>query len=143
MIFGWAQIIMDIQPLFVLVTGEGHLHGFSHTFAGAMLLGTFSAVSGKYLMEFGMKLVDATPSKANPARIPISWLVAITSACIGTYSHVVLDSIMHSDVQPYFPFSLENHFLRLVAVGSLHQICLYSALIGSVLHVAVQYLRRS
>ncbi len=27
MVFGWAQIVMDIQPLFVLISGEGHLHG--------------------------------------------------------------------------------------------------------------------
>ena len=142
MIFGWAQVIMDIQPLFVLITGDGHLHGFSHTFVGATLLGLFSAVSGKYLMEFGMKMVDASPPKTGKERVPISWLVAFASACIGTYSHVVLDSIMHSDVQPYFPFSLANHFLGLVAVGPLHQFCLYSGLVGSVLYFAVQYFRK-
>jgi ribosomal protein S12 methylthiotransferase accessory factor len=32
MVFGWAQIVMDIQPLFVMITGEGHLHGFSHPY---------------------------------------------------------------------------------------------------------------
>jgi hypothetical protein len=27
MVFGWTQIVMDIQPLIVLISGEGHLHG--------------------------------------------------------------------------------------------------------------------
>lgn len=27
MVFGWAQIVMDLQPLFVMITGEGHLTG--------------------------------------------------------------------------------------------------------------------
>lgn len=36
MVFGWTQIIMDIQPLVVLITGEGHLHGFTHTYVGAL-----------------------------------------------------------------------------------------------------------
>jgi len=27
MVFGWTQIVMDIQPLIVMITGEGHLHG--------------------------------------------------------------------------------------------------------------------
>ena len=49
MVFGWAQIVMDIQPLLVLLTGQGHLHGFSHTYIGATLLGIVSALSGKYL----------------------------------------------------------------------------------------------
>ena len=39
MVFAWAQIIMDIQPLVVMITGEGHLHGFSHTYVGATLIG--------------------------------------------------------------------------------------------------------
>jgi drug/metabolite transporter (DMT)-like permease len=33
MVFGWAQIAMDLQPLIVLLAGEGRLHGFSHTLA--------------------------------------------------------------------------------------------------------------
>ena len=51
MVFGWTQIIMDIQPLVVILTGSGHLHGFSHTYMGATLLATFSAISGKYLSD--------------------------------------------------------------------------------------------
>ena len=38
MIFGWTQIVMDIQPLIVMITGEGHLHGFTHTYVGAVLI---------------------------------------------------------------------------------------------------------
>lgn len=29
MVFGWTQILMDIQPLIVLISGQGQLHGFS------------------------------------------------------------------------------------------------------------------
>jgi len=34
MVFGWSQIVMDVQPLLVMITGDGHLHGFSHTIIG-------------------------------------------------------------------------------------------------------------
>jgi len=54
MVFGWAQIVMDIQPLVVILTGEGHLHGFSHTYVGAALLAVVAAVTGKYLSEIGL-----------------------------------------------------------------------------------------
>jgi hypothetical protein len=30
MVFGWSQIVMDLQPLWVLLNGNGHIHGFSH-----------------------------------------------------------------------------------------------------------------
>src|SRR5687767_11397111 len=86
MVFGWAQIVMDIQPLMVLLTGEGHLHGFSHTYIGATLIGAASAVTGKYAAEFGLRLIGGS------RHVPISWAVAVISAFIGSYSHVLLDS---------------------------------------------------
>ncbi|GAL02073.1 hypothetical protein JCM19237_4966 [Photobacterium aphoticum] len=51
--FGWSQIVMDIQPLVVLLTQEGDLHGISHTLLGALVLGLLAALSGKYLSEWG------------------------------------------------------------------------------------------
>lgn len=139
MVFGWAQIVMDLQPLFVLVTGTGHLHGFSHTYVGAGLLAVLSALSGKYLSEVGLEIFGIS-KKGNP--IKISWWVSFLSAFIGTYSHVVLDSIMHSDVEPYYPLSQENGLLGLITVPQLHQLCIYSALVGAIIYYSVHYVRK-
>lgn len=35
MMFGWTQIIMDLQPLIVVMTGIGCLQDFTHTYIGA------------------------------------------------------------------------------------------------------------
>ncbi len=140
MVFGWAQIIMDIQPLIVLITGEGHLHGFSHTYIGATLLAIFSALSGKYLSEIGLKIISIS-KQDNP--IKIRWSVAFISSFIGTFTHVLIDSIMHSDVEPFFPLSLENGLLGFITVGQLHQLCLYSAVIGTIIYYSVQYMTKS
>ncbi len=136
MVFGWAQIIMDLQPLFVLLTGEGHLHGFSHTYVGATLLAVLSALSGKYLSEFGLKVIGIA-NKSNP--VNIYWWVALVSAFIGTYSHVLLDSLMHSDIEPFYPFFQENSLLGLISISKLHQFCLYSAAIGALIYYLIQY----
>jgi len=138
MVFGWSQIVMDIQPLFVLITGDGHLHGFSHTYVGATLLAIFSALSGKYLSEFGLRILGVS-KKENPVKI--SWRVSFISAFIGTYTHVVLDSIMHGDLKPYYPLSQENGLLGFISVSQLHQLCLYSAAVGAVIYYSVQYFR--
>lgn len=140
MVFGWAQIVMDIQPLIVLVSGEGHLHGFTHTYIGATLLGILSALSGKYFSEIGLRIIGISKTE-NP--IVISWRVASISAFIGTYSHVVLDSIMHGDVKPYYPFFLQNKLLGIISVSQLHQVCLYTAIVGGVLFFAIQLTRKS
>ncbi len=136
MVFGWAQIVMDIQPLIVLLTGEGHLHGFSHTYLGAMLLAVFSALSGKYLSEFGL-LILGISKKSNPVKI--AWWVVFISAFIGTFSHVILDSIMHSDVQPFYPISLQNNFLGLLSYDQIHKLCLYSGMLGAGIYFLIQF----
>lgn len=124
MVFGWAQIVMDIQPLVVLITGEGHLHGFSHTYLGATLLAVVAAISGKYLGAWGLRLIGRTEY------LPIGWPVAVTSAFIGTYSHVALDSIMHADMAPLAPFGTHNALLGLISIEALHWVCVGSAVVG-------------
>ena len=136
MVFGWAQIVMDIQPLFVMITGEGHLHGFSHTYIGAVLLAAFAALSGKYLGEFGLKMLAISPGEI----ITISWSVSILSALIGTLSHVLIDSMMHSDLQPFFPFTHHNALLGIVSIDVLHKICIYSGVIGGLAYFAINIL---
>lgn len=135
MVFGWTQIVMDLQPLIVIITGAGHLHGFTHTFVGAVLIAMIAALSGKYLSEFGLKLLKL----GGPETIEIKWWVAFSSAFIGSFSHVFLDAIMHSDVQPFFPFSLNNDFLTLVSIDTLQRLCLYSGLLGAVLYFGLQW----
>jgi membrane-bound metal-dependent hydrolase YbcI (DUF457 family) len=141
MVFGWTQIIMDIQPLIVLISGEGHLHGFTHTYIGAMLIAIFATLTGKYLSEVGLKILRISKNE-NP--ISIMWWVAFLSAFIGSFSHVLLDSIMHSDVEPLFPFTLENQFLGLISVSMLHKVCLYSGLAGAAIYYGINWrLKRS
>jgi membrane-bound metal-dependent hydrolase YbcI (DUF457 family) len=130
MVFGWTQIVMDLQPLIVLITGEGHLHGFTHTYIGATLIAIVSALSGKHLAEFGLRWIE------RPQYLPVGWTAAVVSAFIGSYSHVLLDSLMHADLEPFAPFSLVNPFLHLVETETIHKICLYSSLAGAALYFA-------
>lgn len=131
MVFGWAQVIMDLQPLIVILTGEGHLHGFTHTYIGATLIGLACALTGKYAAEFGLRLIGRAEF------LPVRWPVAIVSAFIGSYSHVLLDSLMHADLEPFAPFSIVNPFLHRVPVEALHQFCMVSGIVGAALYFAV------
>lgn len=131
MVFGWTQIVMDLQPLLVMLHGNGHVHGFTHTLIGATLVGVLSAFTGKYASEYGLRLIGQT------IFLPISWTVTITSALTGVYSHVLLDGIMHDDVEPFAPFSLNNPLLGLISIHSLHQVCLYTGLFGSAIYIAI------
>lgn len=135
MVFGWTQIVMDIQPLWVLVTGEGHLHGFSHTYLGATLLAVVAGISGKYLSELGLRIIAPHCVEA----IEIRWWVACTSALIGAFTHVMLDSMMHADMAPLYPFSNVNSLLGAVSVADLHKACMYTGLVGTAIYYWVRF----
>lgn len=138
-IFGWAQIMMDLQPLFALTTGIGDLHGISHTYPAATVITILSALSGKQLTEFCLKF-RGSAYKTTP--VTITWPVALFSAFIGTFSHVLLDSIMHGDITPFYPFTLSNELLEFISVNQLHTFCIYSGLIGAGLYVLVRFVSR-
>lgn len=136
MVFGWCQIVMDLQPLIAIVSGEGKLHGFTHTYVGSTLIAIFSAVTGKYLSQWALVIFSNGAQRG----INIRWWVAFLSAFIGAYSHVALDSLMHVDIEPLAPFSRSNDLLGLVSVPVLHKFCIYSGLVGAVVYFAVSYL---
>lgn len=141
MVFGWTQIVMDIQPLLVIISGEGHMHGFTHTFVGATLIALFSALSGKYLSEWALMLFSNGAERS----VNIRWRVAMGSAFAGSFTHVLLDSIMHADIEPWSPFSPVNELLGIVSVEALHKMCVYSGLAGAVIYFVMNFLiaRRS
>ena len=68
-------------------------------------------------------------------------LVCVSSAFIGTFSHVLIDSIMHSDMQPFFPLAIENQVLLIVSIETLYKICIYTGLMGAVIFFAVRLFR--
>ena len=132
MVFGWSQIVIDIHPLFVILSDRGTVHGFTHTYLGATLIALFCALSGKYLGELGLKIMR------KKEYLPINWNVAFISAFIGTYSHVFLDSIMHYDVIPFNPFWKPNILFSIVSVNMLYIFCLASGLIGIVIYYLIE-----
>jgi len=93
-------------------------------------------LTGKYLSELGLKILKISKTN-NP--ISIAWWVVFLSAFIGSFSHVLLDSIMHSDVEPFFPFTLDNQFLGLISVSVLHKLCLYSGLVGAAIYYGINW----
>ena len=136
MVFGWSQIVIDIQPLVVMLSDKGELHGFSHTLLGATLIGVFCSLTGKHLGEFGLRLIR------DPKYLPISWRVSAASAFIGTYSHILIDSIMHSDVLPLWPISTASPLHGIISIEALHVWCMASAVVGGLLYFAVKLIKR-
>ena len=80
----------------------------------------------------------------NPRAVFETWLrgaprisrpAAVVGAFVGTYSHVFVDSIMHSDMEPLAPFWGANVLLSVVSPGALHVGCVLSGVFGVLLAV--------
>jgi membrane-bound metal-dependent hydrolase YbcI (DUF457 family) len=124
LVFGWSQVAIDLQPLVAMTTGRVELHGFSHTLVGATLIGLLCGATGKHLGEWGLRVLR------EPRHLPIRWRVSFGSAFIGTYSHVLIDSVMHVDVLPFAPFSLTRPLHAAISIDALHVLCLATAVVG-------------
>ncbi len=124
LIFGGSQVLMDLEPLARLVRGDAVVHGASHTLLGALVIGVAAAAVGKPAGEFVLRLFAA-------ASASIGWTVALASAFIGTSSHVVLDAVMHGDMEPFWPLSEANPLLRAIPVRDLYRLCLWSGVAGA------------
>lgn len=134
MIFGGAQILMDVEPLVRILRHDAVLHGLTHTIAGAF------AVAGASVL-LGVPITNMLIRGFTIAS-PITWAVGVISALVGTFSHILLDAIMHADMNPLWPFAYGNALLGLISVGTLHLVCVACGGIGTIA-IALRALRRS
>ena len=118
-----------------MLRGEYPLHRVLHTYVGATAVAAACLVIGRPLCQWALRLWTnwswAPFQRYFPVGETISWSAAAAGAFIGTYSHVFLDSIMHSDVRPFRPFGESNPSYHLVGVVTLHFVCIFLGVVGA------------
>ena len=121
-----ANVVIDIEPLYYMVTGQFPLHRFFHTYVGAafILLATVALFFGAFRLARVMPLPNVFGWKQLTIR-----QIAV-GAALGSYSHIVLDSVMHSDIRPLAPFSQGNPPFQAVSLSTLHWSCLVAGILG-------------
>lgn len=124
MVFGGSQVLMDIEPLLGILRGSPVLHGYTHTVLGALVIGIVAALIGKPISAYALALFRIPHA-------PFTWLAAFSGALAGTFSHIVFDAVMHSDMRPWWPFSEANGLLHIVSVERLHAVCIALGLLGA------------
>jgi membrane-bound metal-dependent hydrolase YbcI (DUF457 family) len=136
-IFGYAQVLIDLQPLAALITDRGVLHGWTHTWVGAVAIGAFAAATGRPLTNAALRLVRGSRRPT----LSVSWRVALGSALIGTLSHVALDSLIYPDMHSLWPWSEAQPLLGAATTAQVYAGCFASGLIGAVLYFGVNWRR--
>lgn len=123
MVFGGTQVLMDLEPLIGILQDRDVLHGATHTWLGALVIGGVAAVIGKPISTMALRW----RKMVHP---PLTWLSALLGAYVGAFSHVLLDAIMHADMGPAWPLSSANPLLGLIGIDQLHLACLAAGVVG-------------
>ncbi len=125
LIFIWAQIVMDLQPLIVILVGRGRHHGVTHTLIGAAVLGGVAAVSGKFLIEWVLSWWKKKP------RFVLGWGAVLFSAWLGSFSHLLIDALVYPDVDLFWPFTEGNPLRIGFSMRGIILFCVVSGVLGA------------
>lgn len=132
-VFGWSQIVIDVQPGIALLRNDLIIHGWTHTLLGAFPIGILAGLS----FYFGNTLFQRwSPTRALLQKLGLtdcSWRVVWTSSFVGTYSHILLDSLMHLDMRPWYPYVKTQPLLALMSDPQVYWLCVWMGVLGALL----------
>ena len=132
--FALTNILIDLEPITLYLITLNPGHEFFHTIVGATIIAILVATVGRRPCELLLDLwnndlkgkerlwlsVNSNISKTS------SWIGAIT----GAWTHLFLDSLMHDDIRPLWPFSDVNHLVGSIEISMLHTILSAVGIVG-------------
>ena len=121
-----TNVLIDFESLYNLIYQRHPVHAFFHTYIGATLV-----IAAVVLLFLGLRTFASRFWLPNLFRWrELSSMQVAIGAALGAYSHVVLDSVMHHDIQPFSPFSFGNPLLGVITLSTLHLACLALGVLG-------------
>lgn len=132
-----ASVIVDVEPMVVLLLKlDMPLHGFFHSFIGGTLAAlALTAFMAKFRKRFsGLLSFFRLERKASLKGI-------LAAALLGVYIHLLLDSTMHADMQPFYPLPI-NPFLEQGPLAGLTatMICVWCFMGAIIVYAAMLFL---
>jgi len=145
-VFAFSQFLIDLEPALMWVVRGEPVHPYLHTYAGALPVALVAIWPGRQICEWALGVWNAQMSPAQarwlafPARIGMR--EAALGAFLGAYSHVAIDSLMHEDMRPLAPFSQAGRLTGIVAIDTLHLLCVAAGIAGLLVLAALRRMRK-
>jgi len=114
-----VNVLIDVESLHNMLTHQVRIHTFFHTYLGA----SFVAVYMVALFIAARWLALRLPDHALLRWRTLGVLPVAVGSALGAWSHVLLDSIMHSDITPLAPWSRANPMFQAISTTALHVVC--------------------
>ena len=128
-----GTVIIDVEPIFYLITGIGQMHGIMHSTLGVIVFfiptSLMSWLSYKYLK------LDRYIPKYNV-------YISLLSGILGLFSHIFFDAILYSEIMFFYPFSNTSGSLyNLTSSSAVYLVLGIMALVGALILGAKYYLK--
>ena len=139
-IFTLANVFIDLEPITYFIFTGIPSHKFFHTIFGATFLGLISALIFRklcenYITKWNKNLHPIDRKWLEVKNPKITIFEALVGGIIGAWSHLLLDSLMHEDIKPFWPFSSSNPLLILMNVNSILYLCLGLLSLGIIIFI--------
>jgi len=129
-----ASVIVDVEPLLVLVLGLSYpLHGYLHTFLFASLTGLALGHVMFSLDGFLNPVYRALRLVAEEVQGRKAFMV---TGVLGAAFHVLLDSPLYRDIRPLFPFT-QNPFYNPGLSPGVYSFCVWTGIIGIIWYLGL------
>jgi hypothetical protein len=110
-----ANVVLDVEPLMVLVFGLNYpLHGYLHTIALAVVVGALLSIA---MFKLGGIFSPFFKTLRLETDAPLRFRAYLFAGIAGTALHVLMDALIYSDIQPFFPWA-SNPLLNLSVTNS-------------------------
>jgi membrane-bound metal-dependent hydrolase YbcI (DUF457 family) len=121
-----VNVVIDVESLYNMVSGHARIHGFVHSVVGATLMIAITCALFRPAWSVMRRVL-----RPGVVQLPPPTMRAVVfGALLGGYTHVVLDGVMHADMQPFAPFSTANPLLAIIPLGALHLGCAALGVLG-------------
>jgi hypothetical protein len=126
-----ANVVVDVEPFLVIIFGLKYpLHGYLHTFLLASFLGLALGFVMFLLEKFLHTLFKIFLLEGDQM---LSLRSFLAPGVLGTLFHVLLDAPLYSDIQPFYPLTI-NPLYNPSLTSGVYSFCVWIGILGIVLY---------
>jgi membrane-bound metal-dependent hydrolase YbcI (DUF457 family) len=133
-VFVLTNVVVDLEVLAVVLFNLNYpLHGPCHTFLVGIVVGIICGLIAYPFRNLFQSVMNFLQLSYQPGVIKMA-----VSGVLSVWLHVTLDSIVHWDVQPFWPIA-GNPLFKLVSVSTIFTICEVCCIAAVIIFPALVY----
>jgi len=129
-----ASVIVDVEPFLVLFLRLRYpLHGYLHTFLLASFVGLALGYT-MFLLEKNLHPLYKALLLESNNNLNIKFF--LITGVLGTMLHVLLDSPLYSDIQPFFPLTVNPLYNPTLSL-KIYSFCVWMGILGIIYYAGL------